>query len=119
MLLSVVLGGFVGAACASLGSLPSQFRSRDRHESRQSQPYPANTIETPVRYIFEVKLTVKLTIANGPYRLIIFLTSIDMLLMLRGLLSKDTFSTTLITSLVAQFFSILAAKQLGRTASQI
>ena len=111
MLLSVVLGGFVGVACAGL----SQFRSRDRHESRQSQPYPANTIETPVRYIFEVKLT----IANGPYRLIIFLTSIDMLLMLRGLLSKDTFSTTLITSLVAQFFSILAAKQLGRTASQI
>ena len=115
MLLSVVLGGFVGVACAGLGCLPSQFRSRDRHESRQSQPYPANTIETPVRYIFEVKLT----ITNGPYRLIIFLTSIDMLLMLRGLLSKDTFSTTLITSLVAQFFSILAAKQLGRTASRI
>jgi hypothetical protein len=115
MLLSVVLSGFVGAACASLGSLPSQFRSRDRYESRQSQPYPANTIDTPVCYTFEVKLT----ISNGPYRLIIFLTSIDMLLMLAGLLNKDTSSTTLTTSLVAQFFSILAAKLLGRTAFRI
>jgi hypothetical protein len=39
--------------------------------------------------------------------------------MLQELLSKDTFSTTVISSLVAQFFSILAAKQLGQTAFRI
>lgn len=113
MLGPTIIAAFICLASASVLSTGTELDGF--LEKRQSAPYPANTIDMPVRVIRSLSLF----LADRNVRLIISPTRLAMHLMRKALSNRGISSTLPTTNQVDRFISILVVKPLARIDSPI